>query len=911
MEIKSSMLERLSIVSFNVRGLRNRIKRRSIFRHMRIKYRNSIVILQETHSKPSVERWWRSEWAGNIFFAHGTETGQGGVAILVPGRFPHTTNEIKITDNGRIVCVKIEVDENPDYILLVGVYGPAIDNQNEKCNFLDCLNNVLACHANDFTIIAGDFNIKIGRLDSDRDNFSDTRAGEKLRGILNEFSLQDAWRIQHPTERSYTWRRKNPFQQSRIDYIFLSSRMLQYNEISTKIETGLMSDHSVVAVDIELSNEPRGPGTWVYNNSLIDDREHVNEVRAEIREAKLSRGMYEGDYSKGVKIDLLLSNIRVLTIRRSKDIARKLRREENTLFKKANELESNIKKGDSHEAITEYESVKKELDDLKEKRGRAAILRSQSIWIEEGERSTNYFLRLAKKRFAQANISTLQKESGEYVRGNKPILEACATHYEALYSSKGIKGRSFDKFALDENAPRLTEGEKLSCEGPITNQECRDALRKMARNKTAGISGFTAEFFEYFWGDFGDIFVDYFNHAMDQGQLFISHRRGILTLIPKKDNQMLLKNKRPICLLDVVYKIIAKVIASRLEKVVGKLIHRCQAGFMKGRFIGENTRLISDVIDYCKLDNIEGALLALDFRNAFDSVEHDFILFALESFNFGPNFLAWIKLLYSNALLTVKNNGFTSRWFECSRGTFQGSPISGLLFNLAVEMFASRVRATADINGIMISGHEIKMTQYADDTTLFLKDSGSIQRVIEMLDDFRIASGLEINVQKCGLMWLGAKSLSTESVCGIAAIKKVKILGVWYSATERCYADNVEPVIKRMKNVIKSWNQRNLTIKGRIVVTKTLVASQLVYIATVIEIENVDLKEIQSLIMKFIWRGRPPKVAKGTLCQRIEQGGLNAVDTERFHLALRLSWIKVGLNVLYETLRHLGENYFS
>ena len=262
--MKSRLIERLSIVSFNVRGLRNRVKRRSIFRHMRINYRNSIVILQETHSKPSLERWWRSEWSGNIFFAHGTETGQGGVAILFPSRFPHTTNEINGSDNGRIVCVKIEVDETPDCILLIGVYGPASDNQNEKCNFLNCLKNVLTCHANDFTVIAGDFNIKISRLDSDRNDFSDTRAGEKLRGILNEFSLQDAWRVQHPTERAYTWRRKNPLQQSRIDFIFVSSRLLQYNEINTKIETGIMSDHSVVACDIQLSNEPRGPGTWMY-----------------------------------------------------------------------------------------------------------------------------------------------------------------------------------------------------------------------------------------------------------------------------------------------------------------------------------------------------------------------------------------------------------------------------------------------------------------------------------------------------------------------------------------------------------------------------------------------------------------------------------------------------------------------
>ena len=202
--------------------------------------------------------------------------------------------------------------------------------------------------------------------------------------------------------------------------------------------------------------------------------------------------------------------------------------------------------------------------------------------------------------------------------------------------------------------------------------------------------------------------VDYFNLAKEEGELFISHRRGILALIPKKGNQMQLKNKRPICLLDVVYKIIAKVIANRLGNVINKLVHNDQTGFIKGRYIGENIRLISDVIEYCHMDKTEGILLAIDYRNAFDSVEHDFIVRVLEMFNFGPDFIAWVRLLYSNALLTVKTNGLTSEWCPCSRGTFQGSPLSGLLFNLVVEILAIKIRASEHIVGVKLNGIDIK-----------------------------------------------------------------------------------------------------------------------------------------------------------------------------------------------------------
>ena len=129
------------------------------------------------------------------------------------------------------------------------------------------------------------------------------------------------------------------------------------------------------------------------------------------------------------------------------------------------------------------------------------------------------------------------------IRGNRPILEACSSRFLRLYQSRLDKDRDLQTFVSPENVPRLSECDMMTCEGPLTMQECKDALDKMAKNKAAGISGFTAEFFAFFWEDIGSLMVEYFNHAKDMGELFISHRRGILTLIPKKGDQMHLQNK--------------------------------------------------------------------------------------------------------------------------------------------------------------------------------------------------------------------------------------------------------------------------------------------------------------------------------------------------------------------------------
>ena len=116
--------------------------------------------------------------------------------------------------------------------------------------------------------------------------------------------------------------------------------------------------------------------------------------------------------------------------------------------------------------------------------------------------------------------------------------------------------------------------------------------------------------------------VDSFNYAFRKGELSISQRQGIIRLIPKKDkNLSYLKNWRPISLLNTDYKIATKALAMRLKKVLPNIINNAQTGYLPGRFIGENIRLISDILHYTADQNLEGIALFIDFEKAFDSLE--------------------------------------------------------------------------------------------------------------------------------------------------------------------------------------------------------------------------------------------------------------------------------------------------
>ena len=115
----------------------------------------------------------------------------------------------------------------------------------------------------------------------------------------------------------------------------------------------------------------------------------------------------------------------------------------------------------------------------------------------------------------------------------------------------------------------------------------------MEPDKTPGTDGLPADFYKVFWNDISDYLVNSINYAFGKGQLSVTQRRGIIKLIPKKDaGPDLIKNWRPITLLNCDYKIAAKAIANRLKRVIPNLVNSDQTGFIKGRFIGENIRLI-------------------------------------------------------------------------------------------------------------------------------------------------------------------------------------------------------------------------------------------------------------------------------------------------------------------------------
>ena len=380
------------------------------------------------------------------------------------------------------------------------------------------------------------------------------------------------------------------------------------------------------------------------------------------------------------------------------------------------------------------------------------------------------------------------------------------------------------------------------------------------------------------------------------GKLSIDQRRGILSLNPKKDKDIrYLKNWRPITLLNTDYKILAKIFGTRLRTVLPDLIQADQVAYLEGRYIGQNIRIIDGVLYYAKDDNVNGIISCIDFEKAFDSVEWYFINQVLASFNFGTAFMRWSELMYNDISSCVTNNGHSSQFFRVTRGIRQGCPLSAYLFLLVAETLAAGIRQNTHITGIQMGSNEVSVIQMADDTTLFMNNPVSLQRCLLLFSRFGRISGLRINVTKSEAMGLGIfKNLSITKPYGLQwKDSSMKSIGItFHRDPDQTIELNFQNKLTSVRNLLNIWSQRNLSIKGKITVIKSIILPQVLYICSNLAVPEWFVSKVDSCMYHFIWSAKMDKVKRATLINRIDKGGLKMISLETMIQSQRVIWVK-------------------
>lgn len=181
----------------------------------------------------------------------------------------------------------------------------------------------------------------------------------------------------------------------------------------------------------------------------------------------------------------------------------------------------------------------------------------------------------------------------------------------------------------------------------------------------------------------------------------VTQRQGVITCIPKEGkSKEFLKNWRPITLLNSTYKLASSCIAERIKSVLSHLISTDQTGFIPGRYIGENCRLIYDILHFTEENDIPDILLLIDFEKAFDSISWSFIYDTLKFFNFGESVIEWVITFYKDITSAITQNCSLSEFFNVQRGCRQGVPLSPYIFLLCAEILGVFVKKSKEIKGI-------------------------------------------------------------------------------------------------------------------------------------------------------------------------------------------------------------------
>jgi hypothetical protein len=757
----------------------------------------------------------------------------------------------------------------------------------------------------DKLIVGGDFNLIMDKkFDSiGAEPTMHKECIEAIKAIMAEHDLVDLFRMKNGKNQIVTFAPlgKNSKEiHRRLDYIYVSEPMAQHC-CSEAVEFFAGTDHKALSFQImdQDRQEENGRGYWRHNNMYNTDEVFVRRLKGQINEIFL-REVNEFEDPR-MAWEFLKYRIRGFCKKYARDKAIEKRARSNKIKRAVEDLTIEIehlaKDGEPPEDLVELRAEHtKELDDLLEEEAAATIFRSKVNYWEMGEKCTKYFFNLIRANNERANISRL-KVNGAVTENKKQIEDYVQEFYSRLYSKEERTPQDTElitQFLAEENIKKLTIEQEKTLETPVTKAEIRNILFKECKTgKAPGSDGLSTELYRVIWQEVEEVFFNAINKAIEAGELSASQRQSVIKLLKKKGKcELDLENWRPISLMNYDAKIFAKLLAHRMEKVLANIIHCDQTAFIKGRNIAEGIRKLQYLFDKQYREQRPGAFINVDFRKAFDSIDHDYMFQVLRAYGFGQKYISMVQTLYNGAESTVMNKGKASKYFRLERSCRQGDPLSPYLFILAVEPLLNKIRREDRVEGLRWYNRHFKITAYADDVTIAVANRASAKRALEIIEDFGRCSGLKLNRSKTEIMQIGREDVDILSGLGISRVGKMKITGVVLGWDRKeVEEDNFKPALDKLSRVLNMWKGRNLSVLGRVMAVKAQAISLFQFLGSIIAVPEKIIIKINKLIYGFVWKGSD-RITRTEAAKPLDKGGIGLHNIKDIMRSSRIQWIK-------------------
>jgi hypothetical protein len=296
------------------------------------------------------------------------------------------------------------------------------------------------------------------------------------------------------------------------------------------------------------------------------------------------------------------------------------------------------------------------------------------------------------------------------------------------------------------------------------------ALKSSPPGKVPGEDGLPVELYKRLRSLLAPVLARVLSAAGRTGTLPAGFLDGVISLLYKAGDRCSAANYRPITLLNTDYRVLAKALAARLQRVLGRVVAGSQSAFVAGRHIARNVFALQALP--AALPSDSGALIAfVDFAKAYDTIDRPFLFAAMEALGVGPVFLGWVRRLLANTRARALVNGFLSRPASFAAGVRQGCPLAPLLYLFVGQALHSHL-VERGLGVALAGGQLLTSLQFADDVQVFLRNAAAAGTLVAALDTFRGASGQAQSVGKSGVLPVGRAARVELAAQGLLAAKQ-------------------------------------------------------------------------------------------------------------------------------------------